>query len=258
MKRPEVGTLAWAEATGGALIWAERIAMLWQATVLQLRVLPTQTRWKLGLHDAGASVLDATDMKPPDSSTAQAAEALCAGASSAALLNHCVRTWLWARVFGSLESMKFDAELLYVACLLHDLGLAEQYSKSRPGTCCFAVHGSKAARDFVSSQGWEDRRGDKLAEAISLHLNVRVDPRHGHEAHLLNAGAAADITGLRFWELPNDDVRRALELHPRLGLKNEVSRLWKDQATACPASRARFLDRWLQFRGRIKSSPFNE
>ena len=43
--------------------------------------------------------------------------------SSPALVNHCLRSYLWAAAYGAEHRLIFDAELLYVSAMLHDIGL---------------------------------------------------------------------------------------------------------------------------------------
>jgi hypothetical protein len=59
----------------------------------------------------------------------------------------------------------------------------------------FAVRGAWVARDLAVDHGWAEDNRDALREAISLHLNVRVRPSQGLEAHLLNVASALDVLG---------------------------------------------------------------
>jgi hypothetical protein len=53
MTSSRVGTLAWAERTGGILSRRERIGLLGDAARLQMRILPAQTRALLGRTNPG-------------------------------------------------------------------------------------------------------------------------------------------------------------------------------------------------------------
>jgi hypothetical protein len=103
---------------------------------------------------------------------------------------------------------------------------------------------------------WGEARQEALAEAIVLHLNVRVSLAHGAEAHLLNAGTALDVTGARFWEIHPATAAAVVARVARLDMKRELWAVWKAEADAHPGSRARFLNRYLQFRQRIEGAPF--
>ena len=73
-----VGTLAWAERSGGILSRRERIGLLGDATRLQMRILPAQTRALLGRTNPRAFSVDPDRLRVPDTMIAREAEALCA------------------------------------------------------------------------------------------------------------------------------------------------------------------------------------
>ena len=72
-----VGTLAWAERTGGILSRRERIGLLGDAARLQMRILPAQTRALLGRTNPRAFSVDPDRLRVPDTMIAREAEALC-------------------------------------------------------------------------------------------------------------------------------------------------------------------------------------
>ena len=55
MTSSRVGTLAWAERTGGILSRGDRIGLLGDAVRLQMRILPAQTRALLAPHEPPGS-----------------------------------------------------------------------------------------------------------------------------------------------------------------------------------------------------------
>jgi quercetin dioxygenase-like cupin family protein len=66
------------------------------------------------------------------------------------LFNHAVRSWLFAVRLGQLQSMAHDAEVVAVGCLLHDLGLTNNFT----GPERFEIEGANAARAFAASLQW--------------------------------------------------------------------------------------------------------
>ena len=71
------------------------------------------------------------DFTAPGSPTARAAYELAASCHTPALLHHVVRSWLWAEGFALVEGRPgADRELLYVAAVLHDLGLVPAYDNA--------------------------------------------------------------------------------------------------------------------------------
>jgi HD superfamily phosphodiesterase len=72
---------------------------------------------------------------------------------------------MFGAIKGLRQKLKFDAELLYVAALSHDLGLRSiSYSHKR-----FEVDGAAAAREFLRSHSIPDLKADLVWEAIALH-----------------------------------------------------------------------------------------
>ncbi len=48
------------------------------------------------------------------------------------LFNHAMRTYLFGALVGRSQKMDFDMELLYLACILHDIGLTTRFMRERP------------------------------------------------------------------------------------------------------------------------------
>ncbi|MEO7370385.1 MAG: cyanamide hydratase, partial [Ilumatobacteraceae bacterium] len=47
--------------------------------------------------------------------------------SSPALVNHCRRSYVWAAAYGLEHGIAFDAELLWVSTMLHDIALSPAF-----------------------------------------------------------------------------------------------------------------------------------
>src|SRR5207253_4840932 len=62
-----------------------------------------------------------------DSDVAKKATALAREACPPYLFNHGVRTYLFGALIGRSEARRWDEELLFLACVLHDLGLTERF-----------------------------------------------------------------------------------------------------------------------------------
>ena len=252
-----VGSLHWATLTGGALRREDRLRLVAQTMLTRLGQLPERLRRQLGFADATATRLDLTAIRLPDSPAALRASEHSQLLSAPWLFNHCQRTYIWAALLAQVERIEFDAELLFIACTLHDLGLTAAHSCQEPGCACFAVEGARAAQRFVTQLGWPAERSERLAEAISLHLNVRVGLGQGAEAHLLHEGAALDVIGVRIHQLGPRAIATTLERYPRLGFKSQLVPAIKQQARLRPNSRAAFL-LGLGFSQMIRTTPLEE
>jgi hypothetical protein len=203
--------------------------------VLQISSMSARLRRRLGV---APEALDGVELpeRPPGSRLAREAEEHCRELASPALLNHCLRVYVWGALLGSRDRLRYDPELLYVASLLHDLGLTDSHA-SRSGPPCFAVQGAVAAREWSLEHGCERARAVRIADAISLHINPRVRPAEGVEAHLLTAGAAFDVIGARYRHVAKPLVIAAVERHPRLGFKREIDERSRVAARRGPRTR---------------------
>lgn len=247
-----VGSNGWA-ALGGQLQRRDRVRLVAQALLTQLSAIPVQLRSRLGFAESLFRRSDPAAIRVPDSTAAVRASELSLSLSEPWLFNHCMRTYVWGGLLAQAEGIRFDQELFFVASLLHDLGLTRLHDCKDQGCNCFAVEGARAARRFASVQGWDSQRCDQLAEAISMHLNVRVGLKHGAEAHLLHEGAALDVIGTRVWQLDPRAVAGVLTEYPRLGFQEEMVKSMKAQTRVRPRSRAAFLV-GLGLIGKIRSS----
>ena len=250
-----VGTLAWARNTGGTLNVRERMAIMSQAASTQIIDILRQTP----LSGSNNYIhVDIDSIRVPDSLVSQQAIMHCETLSNASLVNHCMRTYMWAAILAQADGITYDEELLFVASALHDLGLTDIHNGIDPDAHCYAVEGASAAAAFVQAQGWDDERRDRLQETITMHLNVEVGLEHGAEAHLLHDGAALDVIGLRYHEIAPETIARVVARHPRLDFKAVIARAFQTQIAMRPGSRITFLHQTAQFGMRVKYAPFED
>jgi hypothetical protein len=224
-----------------------------QGAALQLSSTGMRARRRLGV---APEALDGVELpqRPPDSRLAREAEEHCRELSSPALINHCLRVYVWGSLLGMRDRLRWDEELLFVASLLHDLGLTDS-GLAGGGPPCFAVQGAITAADWATGHGCEPARAEVVGNAISLHINPRVRPDEGVEAHLLTVGAAFDVIGARYRELAKPLVSAEVECHPRLGFKREMDERSRAAARRGPRTRVAFGYR-LGFGRMIARAPF--
>ncbi|MFF1573647.1 HD domain-containing protein [Leifsonia sp. NPDC058292] len=174
-----------------------------------------------------------TDIPTPDTAAARAALEIATEYYSESLLNHCQRAWLWSVGFATEESREFDAELLYVAALLHDIGLVEEFDNH---TLAFENGGGHVAIALTAGAGWDAARRTRVHEIIERHMWLSVDPAQDVEGYLLETATALDISGARADALPTDFQRAVLAAHPRLRLAEEFGAHVTDQARRKPGT----------------------
>ncbi len=250
-----IGTLSWARRTGGKLSAADRRRLALDGLGAQLRRMPRQLRRWLGLPTASAP-FDVDPLRLPDTRLAQAAEEALQASSPEPLIFHTYRTYAWGRILASQAGHTLDDELFYVASLLHDLGLVLEDHQRPSGSCCFAYDGAEAALGVMQSAGMDSTRSERVAEAISLHLNANVPFSQGAEACYLNAGAALDVIGLRKSHIPKDELQRVLEAYPRNGWLEDIGPLLGREVENRPESRIHFLFHRFQFGKRARAVRF--
>jgi hypothetical protein len=244
-----VGTWAWAIETEGSLRRQDRIRLVGQGVVAQLTRLPSTWRSRiLGEH------ISLTLPESPDSALAREADERVRELSTSALYGHCARTWAFATLFAQRDRVKHDAELLYLACMLHDLGLTQKHWGRDPTAKCFAVEGARAAHAIVHGHGAGEERARQVAEAISLHLNVTVPVRLGPEAHLLSKGVSLDVVGRRLHQIPAATTAKIDERWSREGFGAELAASTTKQAQLRPQSRSALLHK-LGFVKLIEGNP---
>jgi HD domain. len=248
-----VGTLPWTFETRGILRGRDRIRLLGQALILESRTLSGRLRRSLGLTRSHLARLDLDQLPVPDSPAARRAEEVCA--MTPAVVDHSYRTYLWAAALAACDGISYDAELLYVASLVHDIGFPEPQYAPDGSPCCLSFTGAQAALEVGADAGWDQDRSEAAAEAITLHVNLWVRRRSGPEAYLMFAGARLDQTGFRYWDLAPETEHAVLERHPRTAWKATSCAMMKRQAKG---SRADFYTRYLAANWFIKHAPFEE
>jgi hypothetical protein len=110
------------------------------------------------------------------------------------LLRHSVRSYCWGAVIGKDEGWSFDRRLLWVASLMHDVGLTRIPSN----TTCFEVEGGRIARRFVERRGLSVAEAGIVERAIVLHMQPSVSLDDGVEAVLLDRATGLDVRGVGF------------------------------------------------------------
>jgi len=248
------GDLSWGRSSRGVLSRKERFEFVMGGVRAEIG---QRLRALSGAKTSGHS-LNVDDIKQPDSAMAKHAEALCREGSPDYLLNHCYRTYFWGALLGQRDGRRYDSEVLYVASLLHDLGHT-QSGRSGPHQCCFAVSGAEAAMEAMTEFGCPAHQCHQVADAIALHMNLAPTPESkGPEARLLQSGAAFDVVGTRYRDVPNAAVHDVLSRYPRLDFKQRFGSLMHEEAKSRPGTRVSVMDKTLGLRQRIRQSPFAE
>ncbi len=179
--------------------------------------------------------MEICSLLPRPSPATTAAREIVVRYSSAALVNHCDRSYLWSASLGELKRVPYDAELLYVASMLHDLGLVPAFDNH---LAPFEDAGGDVGWVFGAGAGWPADRRNRVKEIIVRHMWPEVDPGQDAEGHLLCEGTALDIAGRTVDTWPADFRAAVLRRHPRLTLAAEFTAAFEDQAGRKPGCAA--------------------
>ncbi|TDC82902.1 HD domain-containing protein [Actinomadura sp. 7K507] len=171
----------------------------------------------------------------PDTDLTRKAYDLVFSEGTEAIANHSARTYLFARAIGERRGLRpaadYDDEVLFLASVLHDIGLTERGD----GAQRFEVDGADRAAEFLSGHGLDDERVRVAWEAIALHSSLGIAHRMRPEIALTHAGTSADITGLGAGTLPEGLADRAHGAFPRAGGGPAITAAIIDQIARNPA-----------------------
>jgi hypothetical protein len=171
----------------------------------------------------------------PQMPAAAAAHSVAARFYSPALLNHCVRSYLWGTTYAAAHGIAFDDELFYVSAMLHDIALTDPFDSHR---IAFEEAGGHLAWVFGVAAGWPADRAARATEIIVLHMRDDVSPTADPESHLLQVATGWDVVGRRPEEFSAEARAEILARYPRQGFGSEFVACFEDQARRKPGSAA--------------------
>jgi HD domain len=247
-----VGTLPWAERTGGAIDVRDRLELIGLAAGLAPDMafyLADRLR-----KTRNPSATELSNVDTPSTPAAIAARAALCEFAPDVVIKHSLRSYLFSRLFAGAKNIDVDDELLYVACLAHDVGLCLE---AEPGAAaCFSIRGAQWAGRLARDNGWQDNRVNVLAEAITLNVNGRVPRRMGGEAHVMMKGVLLDATGLGAWRLPKQRVYDIFRQYSFGEQRALLASLFVSEANRHPECRGYFAKRYLAFGCLLRHAPW--
>ncbi|MFF2196589.1 HD domain-containing protein [Streptomyces sp. NPDC058157] len=158
----------------------------------------------------------------------------------AVVFRHSVRSYLFARALADHDGMTagadFDDELVFLGCVLHDLGLSEQGN----GHQRFEVDGADLAARFLRELGADEEAVAVVWDAVALHTSEGIAPRKGPEVALVHAGISVDVLGRGRELLPEGFAERVHAAFPRADLAYALTDVIVRQALDNPAKAGPF------------------
>ena len=179
----------------------------------QLRQLMLRLTGEIDSHDL-------EQLRVPDSKAAAAADALAAEGQSVTLTNHGLRSYGFGALLGMREGRAFDAEVFYVASILHDIGLMPAFDRGGR----FEDDGDAVTRELLAEVGWEPSRAARAGKAVRDHWHG-PENEGDVESLLLAYGTSVDVGGWRLDDFTPATVEAFLDAAPRCGFKEHFVEL---------------------------------
>ncbi|MCW2791346.1 MAG: diguanylate cyclase [Nocardioides sp.] len=161
----------------------------------------------------------------PQTAAAVEATRVAREMTSRLIFDHSRRVFTFGALHARTHGLDADPELLYLAALFHDTGLATPYSDEEQR---FEVDGADHARAFMLDHGFPARSAETVWSAIALHTTPRIPDRLGPEIAATARGVLTDVVGLGLESLDPVQVDELLAAHPRGDFKNEFLQAFVD------------------------------
>jgi hypothetical protein len=128
------------------------------------------------------------------------------------IYHHSRRVFLFGALHARRLGVTPDPELLYLAAIFHDTGLATPFSEAVQR---FEVDGADHGRRFLLERGFSTAAADTVWTAIALHTTPGIPDRMGPEIAATHLGVLTDVIGAGRDDLDPDQVAEILAAHPR-------------------------------------------
>jgi hypothetical protein len=199
-----------------------------------------------------------------DSEIARLATDLSRSVSPPYLFNHAMRTFLFGSLVGRALGKRVDEEVLYLASVLHDLGLTERFEGDSP----FEIQGAEAAKHFLEEHAYAAHKIGIVWDGIAMHASA-IGQYKQPEIALVGQGAGADVVEPDFSHIKKSEVDEIVSAFPRLRFKDEFVKTCADVVRKHPRSgsssfmrdvRERYVPDFhpVNFCDRIARAPFAE
>lgn len=248
--KAELGSWEWLRETGGSLTARQRFELLPALLRTFGQFVGDRLSLAFGRTRPLSHSVDDLWPVPPDSSICHRAEEEARELQSAPLVNHAYRTWVFGSAFAMLDEARLDPEVFHVGSLLHDAGL-----ESSKEAQCFTYRSAEAAQAVARKAAFDEQRTLQIMNGIANHITPGLRKEQQSIGYYLQAGAMADLLGLRAWELPSELLSRTEERFPRFNAHRELSQRWRAESKAVPLGRAHYAHAWGGFAHLVRLLP---
>jgi hypothetical protein len=161
----------------------------------------------------------------PETAAVAEASRLVQETSSPLIYHHSRRVFFFSLIHADRLGVRPDPELLYLAAMFHDTGLATPFSDVVQR---FEVDGADHGRTFLLRHGFPAAAADTVWTAIALHTTPGIPTRMGPEIATTHLGVLTDVVGFGLDGMDTDQVAEILAAHPRGDFKNEFLSAYVD------------------------------
>lgn len=152
---------------------------------------------------------------------------------------HSERSYRFAALTARADGVDLDWEVLYLGCILHDVGLAP----AGAGSARFEARGADLARTHLLDAGMQRARAESVWDVIALHATSTLANHKSTETRYANRGISIDVRGAGHQHLDPAAVRSVLDEFPRHGFPARFGELLVAEVQANPdTARFCFMD----------------
>jgi HD superfamily phosphodiesterase len=161
----------------------------------------------------------------PDSRLAREANELIRSVEPDLLYHHSLRVYAFGALQGGRRGLGYDAELLFIGAMFHDIGLVEGHRSAHDR---FEVDGANAAREFLAGHGVTGEALRIVWDAIALHTTPGIPEHKEPEVALVTAGVELDVLGFGYDDISAEDREAVLAAYPRADFKESIIQAFAD------------------------------
>ncbi|MFE1798639.1 HD domain-containing protein [Streptomyces sp. NPDC059517] len=176
-------------------------------------------------------LVTAAGVTVPGTRLAREATELIRDTTDELIYHHSRRVYFFGSLQGRERDLSFDAELLYIGAMFHDVGLNQEFHDSGRR---FEVDSADEARRFLQAHGVPEDSVRRVWTSIALHTTPGIPQFMEPEVALVIAGVEYDVLGLGYDSLSAEDRDAVVALHPRPDFKRRILDAFTDGIRSKP------------------------
>jgi hypothetical protein len=170
-------------------------------------------------------------IKIPDSYAAKQAATQAQDVEAPEIFRHSARSFVFAELVSQARGMKHDPEIVYIAAMLHDIGLSKEFATPHAR---FEIDGADRTKQVLTAAGHSAADAQIGWDAVALHSIFSIAGFKEPEVFLLSAGVLTDVGGAFLQYLDKAAVAQVLAALPRRGFNKAFLTALTDYARRKP------------------------